>query len=102
MFLVLNKDKVVKINRINKIKGLMFKKDIINEGYIFYNCGSIHTFFMKQDIDVMVLDKDNRIVKIKSNLKKNKILLSKGITTLELPLNTCKYFKLNDKVKLID
>ena len=102
MFLILNKDKKLKINRINKIKGLMFKKEAINEGYIFYNCGSIHTFFMKQEIDVIVIDKDNKIVKMKSNFKKNKILISKGTTTLELPLNTCKYFKLNDKIKIID
>lgn len=102
MFLVLNKDEKLKINRINKIKGLMFKKETINEGYILYNCGSIHTFFMKQYIDVIVIDKDNKIVKMKSNLKKNRILISKGVTTLELPLNTCKYFKLNDKIKIIE
>ncbi|MBA3723280.1 MAG: DUF192 domain-containing protein [Candidatus Levybacteria bacterium] len=35
----------------------------------------IHTFFMKYAIDVLVLDKENRIVKLKENLKPNVIFI---------------------------
>ena len=84
-----------------KLKGLMFKKETIKEGYLFINCNSIHTFFMKQNIDICITDKNNKIIYLKENLSKNKIILpkKKGYFTYELPLNTVKYLKLNDTLK---
>ncbi len=85
----------------DKLLGLCFKKDKINNTYLFYKCNSIHTFFMKQNIDVCMIDKNNKIVFLKENVSKNKILYSKkGHFTLEMPLNTCKYLKINDYIKL--
>lgn len=102
MYLV-NGNKKLKINKINKLIGLMFKKVPIKEGYIFYNCNAIHTFFMRQNIDVIIIDKNNKIVLIKENVKRNKIIIKKeGIITLELPLGTSKEYKVNDIIKIID
>lgn len=49
----------------------------------------IHTFFMKNPIDVIVLDKQNRVVKIKENLKPNQLFFwnPKYETIVELPVS---------------
>ena len=58
-----------------KLKGLMFQ-DKIN--YILkFKTNGIHTFFMKSNIDVILTDKNNKILYIYKNLKPNKIILSK-------------------------
>ena len=58
---------------------------------------------MRQNIDVIIIDKNNKIVLIKENVKRNKIIIKKeGIITLELPLSTSKEYKVNDIIKIID
>ena len=58
----------------DRLLGLMFKKNF-NYGLCFPRCNSIHTFFMRQNIDVFMADKNNRITYIKKNLKPFKIIL---------------------------
>ena len=71
-----------------KLKGLMGKKNI-QRGLIFPRTSSIHTFFMKENIDIIMLDKNKKIIYIKRNLKKNKIIIKKkAYYTIELPFNT--------------
>lgn len=63
----------------------MFKKNI-NYGLMFKKCNSIHTFFMKQNIDVIFLDKNNNIIKRYNNITKNKILICKdAYQVIEIP-----------------
>ena len=83
-----------------RLIGLMFKKKI-TYGICFPKCNSIHTFFMKKNIDVIMTDKDYKILYIFNNLKPNKIILpKKGVFyTFELPANKFK-FNLNEKLKL--
>ena len=83
-----------------RLKGLMFKKDTITNIYLFKRCRSIHTFFMKQNIDVCMLDKDYNIIYLKKDIKPFSIIIGKGYYTLEMPLNTVKYLKLNTKLKI--
>ena len=84
----------------SRFKGFMFKKKI-NNALLFNNCNSIHTFFMKTNIDVIMCDKENNIIYYYNNLKKNKIILPKKnvYKTIELPVN---YFniKLNTKIRI--
>ena len=50
--------------------GLIPRKNIAgDEALIFYNAGSIHMFFMRFPIDVIFLDRENKIIKIVTNLK---------------------------------
>ena len=81
-----------------KLKGLMFKKNF-NYG-IRLKTNGIHTFFMKENIDVYLTDKNNKILYIYKNLKPNKIILpKKGVFyTYEFPINKTNY-KINDKIK---
>ena len=60
-----------------KLMGLMFKKEI-KENLIFIHCSSIHTFFMKRNIDVLFFDKNKNLLEIHKDVKKNKILICKN------------------------
>jgi len=84
-----------------RLFGLMFKKNI-DYCLLFNKCNSIHTFFMKENIDVVMTDKNNNVLYIKKNLKKNSIIFpKKGIyKTYEFPANFIKDLNLNDKLKI--
>ena len=101
--LLIYKDKQIKLYNcttfIKRLKGFMFKKNI-NHALLFNKCNSIHTFFMKENIDVIMCNKDNTILYYYPNLKKNKIILPKKnvYKVYETPSN---YFniKINDKME---
>lgn len=83
-----------------RFKGFMGKTNI-NHALLFNNCNSIHTFFMKENIDVIMCDKNNKILYFYKDLKKNKVILPKKnvYKVYETPSN---YFdiKINDKMKV--
>lgn len=60
----------------HRLKGFMFTKDI-KVALLFNRCNSIHTFFMKNNIDVIMCDNDNKILYYYKDLGKNKIILPK-------------------------
>lgn len=72
-----------------RLFGLMFKKNI-NYGLLFKNCRSIHTFFMKEEIDIIAADDNDNIIKEYKNVKPWKILIApKGTKRIyELPKKT--------------
>lgn len=72
-----------------RLFGLMFKKNI-NYGLLFKNCRSIHTFFMKEEIDIIATDIDDNIIKTYKNIKPRRIIIApKGTKNIyELPKNT--------------
>ncbi len=81
----------------DKLLGLMYKKNI-NYGILLKNCKSIHTFFMLEPIDVLLLDKENKILSIKRNVTPNKIVIfsnKKRTNILELPNNSSLNLKVN-------
>lgn len=83
-----------------RLKGFMFKKNI-EHSLLFNKCNSIHTFFMKEKIDVIMCDKNNTILYYYKNLDKNKVILPKKNVSkvFETPAN---YFniKLNTKIEI--
>lgn len=101
---IINNNKEIKIkicnNFFNRFIGLMFKKDI-TYGLCFPKCNSIHTFFMKTNIDVIMTDKEYNIIHIFNNLKPNKIILPKKNVyyTFELPTKSFN-FKINEKLNI--
>lgn len=70
----------------DRFLGLMFKKNI-TYGLLFNNCRSIHTFFMKEQIDVIATDEKDNIIKEYKDVKPWKILIApKGTKKIyELP-----------------
>lgn len=69
-----------------RLKGFMFKKNI-DYGLCFKKCNSIHTFFMFKKIDVIMTDKDNKILYIFNGLGPCRIILPKKNVyyTYEIP-----------------
>ena len=82
----------------SRLKGLTFKKEI-NEIICIPKCSSIHTFFMKSNIDVIMTDKNYNILYTYKNLKPNKLLLPKKNVyyTFEFKSNSTN-FKIYDKL----
>ena len=54
----------------------MFKNNI-TIALLFEQCNSIHTFFMRENIDVIMCDENNNILYFYKDLPKNKILWPK-------------------------
>ena len=88
------------INFKDKLLGFMFKRNI---NYVLrFKCKSIHTFFMKENIDVIITDKTNKVLYVYNNLSKNKIIIKKDAYYFyELPNNTNTY-KVNDIIKNVN
>ena len=84
----------------SRFKGFMLTKKI-DKALLFNNCNSIHTFFMKTNIDVILCDKNHNIISYYQNLSPNHIILPKKNVTkvFELPPN---YFdiKLNTRLEI--
>lgn len=85
-----------------RLIGFMFRTKVINDGKRFPNCNSIHTFFMFQKIDVIMTDKNNKIIKMYPNLKPWQIIFPKKNVyyTYELPLGICNHFKTGNTLKI--
>ena len=84
----------------SRFKGFMLKKKIKN-CLCFPKCNSIHTFFMLSNIDIIMTDKENKVVYIKNNLKPCRIIFPKKDVyyTYELNSNSNSY-KINDYLKI--
>lgn len=69
-----------------RLIGLSFKRKI-NHIACFPRCNSIHTFFMFQPIDVIMTDKNKKIIHIFKNVKPWRIILPKKNVyyTFEIP-----------------
>lgn len=82
----------------SRLMGFMFKKNF-DYALCFPKCNSIHTFFMREKIDVYMTDKDYNILYIKKNMKPWKVILpKKGVYyTFEFPINKVDY---KEKVKV--
>lgn len=58
---------------LSRIKGLMFNKKA--ETLVFRTRFGIHTFFVKFPIDLIILDKTNKVVFLKESVKPDRIVL---------------------------
>ena len=81
----------------DRLLGLIGKVNI-DYGMLFPRCNSIHTFFMKEPIDVVGLDINNEVIYKYENLDKNQIVSIKSdqkkTSILELPKNASKKIKI--------
>jgi uncharacterized membrane protein (UPF0127 family) len=87
-----------------RTKGLIGQERI--EPFFLKTRFGIHTFGMKKGIDVVILDKQNRIQTVKKNLKPFRILLWNPLydRVLELPRGfiSTHHLKKGEQVKLIE
>lgn len=102
MYLILN-DKKIKIKNAITLKerflGFMGISPI-DYGMLFPSCNAIHTFFMKENIDIIGLNEKNEVIYIYRNLPKNQIINIKNsikkTSVLELPKNTSKEIQMGE------
>ena len=80
-----------------RLTGLIGYKNI-NFGMLFPKCNSIHTYFMKENIDIIGLDKNNEVIYKYENLDKNRVIKInndiKKTSILELPANSSKKIRI--------
>ena len=83
-----------------KLIGLMGKKSIKN-GLLFPKTRSIHTFFMKEPIDIIMINKNNIVIDFRKNFPKWRILIKKkAYHTIELPQNSLHNISIGDKLTI--
>ncbi len=89
---------------LKKLLGLM-GEDNLTYGMYFKNTNSIHTFFMKTNIDVIGLNNQNEVIYKAINIPKNKIITIKNpiknTSILELPPNTSTNIHIGQKLTFI-
>ncbi|MDG5788476.1 DUF192 domain-containing protein [Evansella sp. AB-P1] len=87
-----------------RLRGFMFRKQKLhNEGLLITPCNSIHMFFMYITIDVVFIDNENKVVKVKESLKPWKFVLpvKHAKAAVELPVGTIKEYNLKVGDKLV-
>ncbi|HAN10741.1 MAG TPA: DUF192 domain-containing protein [Clostridiales bacterium] len=90
----------------SRFMGLMFRKSIDNEeALVIEPCNNVHMFFMKFEIDVVFVDKDDTICYIQENLRTGHIskYVSKARYVVELPRGRVKEknIKIHNKIKML-
>lgn len=107
MYLIINNQEL-RIRNANtflkRLIGLLGEKEILS-GMLFPHTNSVHTFFMKTNIDILALDENNEVILKWENVPKNKIFSVKNsvkkTSILELPSNTSQNIKIGDKLSFI-
>ena len=88
-----------------RLKGLMGKKTLNEQqGLLIKPCNSIHTFFMKMNIDIAFLDKENTIVALYKDMrpwKISKIHINSNFV-IEGNSGSLSELKIGDKIKIVN
>lgn len=58
----------------SRLLGMMFLKSPLPYGFYFPNCSSLHTFFMRQNIDIIMVNENQQIIAYYFNIKPWKII----------------------------
>jgi hypothetical protein len=88
---VLAKEVIIADTFLKRVKGLLGRKDFLpGQTLIIKPCNSIHTFFMQFPIDVLFVDKDNRVIKTLSSVKPFRLtsIYFQASFIIELPSGT--------------
>ena len=71
---LLASDAILANSIFKRVKGLLGRKDLPQgSAMILKPCNSIHTFFMQFPIDVVFVNKDNKVVKLINSLVPNRM-----------------------------
>lgn len=92
-------------NFYTRLTGLIGQTNI-DYGLLFPKCNSIHTYFMKENIDIIGLDENNEVIYKYENLDKNRVIRInnpiKKTSILEMPANSTKKIKVGTILLFID
>lgn len=76
---------------LKRITGLLGKTGLKEkEALVILPCKQVHTFFMRFSIDILFLDKENKVISALSNFKPYRItpLYFSALSAIELPAGT--------------
>lgn len=87
---------------ITRMIGLMFKIITPHEGLLIDPCNSIHCFFMKMPIDVLFIDKNNKVIHKITKMKPWRIspIISKSKYVIEGYPHRFDNININDKIEI--
>ena len=93
-------------NLFARMKGLLGRSSLpTGEALLLKPCNSIHTFGMRFAIDVIFLDRKNRVVAITKNMQPNRLtrLYLHAASVLELPAGTLEATStaIGDEVEIV-
>ena len=98
-------DIIIASSFYKRLTGLIGKKNI-DYGILFPKCNSIHTYFMKENIDIIGLDENNEVIYKYENLDKNRVIKinsdRKKTSILEMPANSTKKIKIGTILPFIE
>ncbi len=82
----------------SRLLGLIGKTKI-NYALLFPHCNSVHTFFMKENIDIIMCDKDYNILAYYPDTSRNRVILPKKSVSIVIE-TPALYFdiKINSKI----
>lgn len=75
------------VHLCDRLQGMIARRFKDFDAMVFEGCGSIHTCFMTQAIDVLFLDKEHRVLRVVKNLKPWRpcVRVPRAHTVIELP-----------------
>lgn len=106
MYIKINKSKIpieIKTTLKDKIKSFRFKLTKIDYGLCFPHKRRINTYFYCQNVDIIMTDKENKIIKMFSNQTSEKHIRGnrKVYYTYVLPTTICNIFDIGDTLPII-
>ena len=87
---ILGKDIRIGKTFLERLRGLMFRNEMLGDGLIIDPCNSIHNCFVRFPIDAVFVDKNYKIVKILKNFKpwRFSLIYFRASKVIELPNGT--------------
>jgi uncharacterized membrane protein (UPF0127 family) len=86
-----------------RFRGLLGRKELPQgEGLLIRPSGSVHTLFMRFPIDVVFLDREDRVVKVVPSLRPWRLAAARGARrTVELAAGACSHVGLTPGERLV-
>lgn len=93
---------VVAYSYLDRLKGLMFKKFMKFDVLMIKPCNSIHTYFMKINIDVLFVDNKNVVIHRMLDMKKGRFIMpiKNGSYVLESRAFFFKNISIGDSIEI--
>lgn len=89
-------------NFYTRFKGLMGAKTVPQDGLLIKPCSSVHMFFMKIALDIVYLNKSNKVIYVQTlNPWQIGKIVKGSKAVIEMKANTCP-FEIGEQIQIID
>jgi uncharacterized membrane protein (UPF0127 family) len=86
---------------LERLRGLMFQRNI-KEGLLLCPCSQIHTYFMRESIDVVYLDRSGQVLSVETAMEPRKIgwYIHGSYCVLELPAHRWSQYQCGNAIEV--